>query len=258
MKPIAILFFALLSSHFCLAQQPDLCRYFTLSVSRMDIKGEWLTIASPKVNDSVKDAFGQEVNLHHSRYDYLLIHYFHNSPTFLQLFPDSVKITKLFCKQLNEDSAFRKNFELICPDQFLKKKIKKVQFSSAEMMLVASRFFYCSKVNKDTAIIPKICAGSNGIKDITTKQNTSALEAFVFEAIFYLMDTEQDPGFVTDFYKSVRKSMDERKKNIVSLDDFLLNVRNDCFADMEQNEILKNSLLSYYQTNKSTINFTIQ
>ena len=239
------------------AHEPDWCKYFSISVSKKIINGAQKTSALTTVHKGFNDKFGQELQEHFLRYEYLLLRHFQYHQSIVQLFPDTAKINHLFCTQLKGPSEFRKNLELICPAGFLSKKVKKVQFSSSEMMFVASRFFYCNKVNKDTAIIPKICVGINGIKEMNSKRDLSSLESFVFEAIFSLMQGEKEPEFIRDFTQSIQKSMAERRKNIINLDDFLIQVRNDCFKEMEQNEALKKSLLTYYEKNKKSINFTI-
>lgn len=258
MKIKSISLILLFISQISLAQQIDLCDYFSVSVTQMLIKGEQKTLVSTVINSSEDTDFGKELKAHPLRYDYLLTRIFRNDSSLKTLFPDSPKIQKLFCRQLKEPSPFRNNFELICPTNFLSKPRKSEQFTLPEMMFVASRFFYCNKVNKDTAIIPKICVGINGIKEMNSSKDLAALEAFVFEAIFNSMQENSEPEFLLDFTQGIQNAMKARKKSIKNLDEFLLQVRNDCFNEMEQNENLKSSLLAYYEKNKSTINFTIQ
>lgn len=224
----------------------------------MQVKGEQKTYVSTEMNSSVDTDFGKAIKESNLRYDYLLTRMFRNDSAFMRLFPDSIKIKELFCQQLKGPSPFRNNFELICPSKFLDKPTARGQFSQSEMMFVASRFFYCNKVNKDTAIVPKICVGINGIKEMKADRDLAALESFVFEAIFNLMQASEEPKFLGDFTQSIQNSMMKRKQNITNLDDFLIQVRNDCFRDMEQNQALQKSLMAYYEKNKSTINFTIQ
>lgn len=251
-------FFLLFFSHISFAQKIDLCNYFSISVTQMLIKGEQKTLVSTVINSSADTDFGKELKEHNLRYDYLLTRMFRNDSNFISIYPDSPKIQNLFCEQLNGTSLFRKNLELICPSKFLGNARKSEQFTLPEMMFVASRFFYCNKVNKDTAVIPKICVGINGIKEMNTNKDLAALEAFVFEAIFNSMQENTEPQFLLDFTQGIQNSMKARKKSIKNLDEFLLQVRSDCFNEMEKNENLKKSLLAYYEKNKSTINFTIQ
>jgi hypothetical protein len=253
-----LLSFLLFFSHLSYAQQINLCDYFSISVAQMLIKGQQKIIVSAAINSSVETAFGKELKEHHMRYDYLITRIFRNDSSLISHYPDSPKIQQLFCEQLKGPSSFRKNLELICPTNLSNQACKKGKFSFSDMMFVASRFFYCNKVNKDTAIIPKICVGINGIKEMNTNKDLAALEAFVFEAIFNSLQEKNEPPFLEDFTQAIQTHMKARIKNIKSIDEFLLQVRNDCFNEMEQNENLKKSLLAYYKKNKSTINFTLQ
>lgn len=125
------------------------------------------------------------------------------------------------------------------------------------MMLIASRFFLCDKVNKsDTTVGYHICVGINGQKELNSNRDYTTLEAFCFEAIFHFYK-EGKPPFVTNFIRYIKNSTSKHKADFKDFNILLENVKRDCYRDMEKDEALRKSLLLFYQLNKENISIKI-
>lgn len=212
------------------------------------------------INKDQKDPFGKLLKKHSLRYDYILFKsgFLFNSNYDL-IFPHKDKIDSIFCVSMKSNDTFNQHFSYLSAPQYATQQLSSIQFSKAEMMLAASKFFYCDKIKKeDTGIGYHICVGINGIKEIKSEKDLTVLEAFCIEGIFDAMNHKKEAAFIKDFSKNIQTSLADRKKHFNDFNELLLGVRNDCFNEMEQNENLKKSLLAYYKKNKSTINFTIQ
>lgn len=238
----------------------DLCSYMSISIKQFDVKGEMKSFPVTSIDQERSDTFGKELKVHFHRYTYLMTKHFTKESPLLALYPDTVKIKEQFCKELNQASDFRTSFELVCPSQYLDSKPATATFTKEEMMYVASRFFYCNKVTKDTGIIPKICVGINGNKMANSAKDLTSLEAIVFESLFEALkiESEEDPQFITDFNESILKSLTKNKYKYTNLDEMLLAIRNECFDDMAHNEGLEKYVSSYIESNKASFNFTVQ
>jgi len=54
------------------------------------------------------------------------------------------------------------------------------------------------------------------------------------------------------------ETRDRYKDNAKDLDELLVTVRHECFALMENDQDLKESLLNYYHANRNNLNFIIE
>jgi hypothetical protein len=259
MKAKIISFLFLLSAQLSFAQQIDLCDYFSIQIIKREKEGKSYFGKNFYVNKDSKDAFGKLLKKHSLRYDYLLFKCFSHDTSYSKLYPQTDSINALFCSTVKQDVRFNNYFNYLYPAKYATQQLSPLTFTKSEMMLVASRFFYCDEVDKsDTGIGYHVCIGINGIKELKTKRDLSVLEAFCIEGIFDAMNHKKEAKFVLDFSEYIKKSREKRITNFPGIDDFLILVRNDCFNDMEKNEALKKSLLAYYKKNKNNINFTIQ
>lgn len=205
-----------------------------------------------------------EINKYKRRFDYILI----NTPKINQqkyynirneiglLYPDTNEIRIQYLKQYLKDINLKSNFITTYYAITNIHKQKKVNFTINEMMNVASRFFYCDKVNSDTSVEAHVCIGLNGIKDVKWKRDYTLLEAFCYEGIFNDFDKNTSEIWES-FSKNKMKICAENKKNINSLNDFLLIVREQLIESMKEDKILKQELLNYYDLNKKNLSFNI-
>lgn len=254
------IFFLLFFSQISFAQKIDLCRYFSIQIRESEYIGKISLGKSFAISKDLKDPFGKLLKKHSLRYDYILFKSgFLFDSNYALMHPHKEKIDSFFCQSMKSNVTFNQHFSYLSDPQYATQQLSSMQFTQTEMMLAASRFFYCDKIEKeDTGIGYHICVGINGIKEIESQKDLTVLEAFCIEGIFDAMNHKKEAAFIKDFSNNIQKSKAERKKHFNDFNELLLGVRKDCFNEMEQNENLKKSLLAYYQKNKSTINFTIQ
>jgi hypothetical protein len=171
---LTLLLFLLFAQH-NFAQKIDLCQYFGIRVSNRVFEGENHLGQSFNVKNELEGKLGKFITQYNERFNYIVIKCFKGSDTFSKLFPDSNKINTVFCQQLHNNEKFIQYFEQLTPLKFLNKEVEPQQFTEAELMYVASRFFYCNRVTKDTGIGSKICVGINGVKEMKTERDLSSL-----------------------------------------------------------------------------------
>lgn len=172
------------------------------------------------------------------------------------LYPDTTEIKRLYLKALNDDKKLVGYFEETkAPISDPKVKVNKM-YTSDELMEVASKFFYCDKVNPDTSIQSRICIGVNGLSEAKWEKDYTLLSAFCYEAIFN--DLDQDVSQIRESYRSEKKNSTEQfRKNMTALDKYLEDVKEDLFTRMKNNVILQKALLDYYQLHKNDLAFEI-
>lgn len=252
-----LLLFILISSSYIFGQVANPCEFFKLVVKE---NTEDKTIYSTFfINDNGNSNFSNFLKKHKNRYDYLLWRSIDSLNKYKSNYPDTNKIDILFCNTLNSNIKFLDNYKLITPQKFVSKYNPQKSFSVNDFMFVASKFFYCSKVNrKDTSISIQICVGLNGHRNRQSDTDLKGLEAFSFESVFWYITKKKKPQFYADFILNVKNSIKERKKNFTTFDNLLSEVRNDCYELMSKNENLKKDILKYYTKNKSSVNFKIK
>ncbi len=172
------------------------------------------------------------------------------------LYPDTLKIKKLYLKEYSRDKKLATYFEeTMAPILHPNRKVKRT-YTEDELMEVASKFFYCDKVEPDTSIQAHVCIGLNGVKEADWEKDYTLLEAFCYEGIFTAFDDENS-GIWDSFVSKKRKSGELFRTNITSLDKYLEDVKLDLFREMKQDEVLKKELLNYYELNKTNLAFRI-
>lgn len=207
---------------------------------------------------------GSQLKLYKRRLEYLLLNiseiHLQNKTEerneIFKLYPDTSKIKRLYLKKYTQDKKLAKYFEeTIAPIVNPNLKISKV-YTMGELMEVASKFFYCDKVAPDTSVQAHVCIGLNGVKEANWEKDYTLLEAFCYEGIFNEFDNESSPlwdSFV--FEKSI--ACQKYRASISTLDKYLEDVKLNLFERMMNNEILKKSLLAYYELNKNNLAFRI-
>ncbi|HYG50330.1 MAG TPA: hypothetical protein VD905_05475 [Flavobacteriales bacterium] len=172
------------------------------------------------------------------------------------LYPKKSKIKKLYLEKYIQDKKLAAYFEeAIAPINNPKTAINKT-YSADELMEVASKFFYCDRVNPDTSVQSHVCIGINGLKEAKWEKDYTLLAAFCYEAIF--ADLDKDTSQISEAYTNEKKiSCQKYRKNITTLEKYLEDVKLDFFNRMKSNAVLKAKLLTYYELNKANLAFRI-
>ncbi len=251
-----ILFFLTVRTY---SQTINYCDYFSLDVSEIDYNGKKVKSYSPKIIGNKKDKVHKFIKQHQLRFDYIL---FKNSAKYKDIadnYPDTNKIYNEFCSKVVKTNEVVRYLRSMTPKKMTTWTESKDTFSVAELMEVASKFFFCDAINKkDTIIQSHICVGINGTKDIKSEKDLTLLEAFSIEAIFEYLTDKKEPLFYTEFYNYKNKMTRERLFDFKDFDSFLLEIRNLCYEKMKNNDDLKNKLLLYYNRNRNNLNFEIK
>ncbi len=257
--PLLLLLFACISCKQKLyvdqIEKTKLGNYFTLEITSKERNGKLQESYHTGINKAAGDAVSAFIKAHAIRFDYLITKEF-TCIIEAQEKPDSVLTRDSYNKALQSDSFYNRFVLLTCGNRNTKDKT--VSFTNAEMMRTASRFFMCDEINKaDTTIAGyHVCAGINGISEIKTTRDLTALEAFCIEAIF--KTTDKDPKLYRIFDGYISEYSAENKKHFTGFKEYLSAVKHDCFNAMEKDETLQAALLSYYEKNKENINFRIE
>jgi hypothetical protein len=174
-----------------------------------------------------------------------------------ELYPDTTEIKKRYMKVYSDDQQLVKYFnETMLPVDNPGLEQSRT-YSADELMKVASVFFYCDRVDPaDTSVQAHVCIGLNGVKEAKWDKDYTLLEAFCYEAIFHEFDNEHSR--IWDSFVSKKKQSCARfRANILSLDQYLEDVKADLISRMKKDEVLKQELLRYYEANKVNLAFKI-
>jgi hypothetical protein len=198
------------------------------------------------------------------RFDYLLINISEihlpekaeERNRIFNLYPDTLQLKQRYLDKYVQDKKlaeyFEESFTPIDNPDFKRNKT----YSSDELMEVASKFFYCDKVEADTTIQTHICIGLNGVKEANWEKDYTLLEAFCYEAIFHDFEDENSE-IHHSFVANKKESCEIYRKNITSLDRYLQDVKLNLFERMKNDKTTKKKLLEYYQFNKQNLSFVI-
>ena len=198
------------------------------------------------------------------RFDYLLINVsdIHQSNKFetrnsiWNLYPDTIQLKQKYLNEYSTDKKlkhyFAKTYDAIQPNQ----SKKKVEYSTEELMEVASKFFYCDSILPDTTVQAHVCIGLTGVKEAKWTKDYTLLEAFCYEAIFN--DLDKDSSQVWESFGTIKsKSELLFRKNIQSLPSYLENVKKQVFVQMKNDPILKMILITHYEKNKGNLSIKL-
>lgn len=198
------------------------------------------------------------------RFDFLLL----NTPAIHQpnnfkmrnnifsLYPDTSKMKRMYMDKLISDEKLTDYFEEVAAAIVDSNYRITKTYTVDELIEVASKFFYCDKVNADTTVQSHVCIAFNGLSEVIWEKDYILLSAFCFEAIFN--DFDKDSSQIHEAYSSEKKlACQKYRSNITSLDNYLRDVKLELFNRMKNNTTLKESLLQYYELNKSNLAFAI-
>jgi len=172
------------------------------------------------------------------------------------LYPDTPELKRLYLSEYVQDEKLVKYFEeSMAPIENPNIKRNKV-YTINELMDIASKFFYCDKVEADTSVQAHICIGLNGVGEANWEKDYTLLEAFCFEGIFHYLD--KDSSQIWDSFVSKKnESCQQLKENITTLDQYLEEVKLDVFEKMRNDIVLRQELKKYYELNKSNLAFKL-
>lgn len=242
----------------CKVSDSVIKEHVTLDVYTYDHEGKKKAAAMPEIKSSSK------LKKYNGRFEYLLlnipeIHLPENTDernAIFNLYPDKSKMKSVLLEKYAQDKKLVAYFEeTLAPINNPNLEISK-NYTTIELMEVASKFFYCDAVLPDTSIQVHVCIGLNGIKEATWEKDYTLLAAFCFEAIFN--DFDKDISEIWESFLAKKSEAGKKyRSNISTLDQYLLDVRLDLFDRMKQDEILKKALLNYYELNKTNLAFRI-
>jgi hypothetical protein len=258
LKRIFLTIFSLCSFYFLQAQKFDYCHYFYLDISTREENGEKIKSYSPEIDHSHQDTLSEFLNQHYNRFSYLLWNKLGDLNSIADTYPDTIAMDSLFCNLMQKNSLFLFYLNNVVPSSFRPHGMMPDRFTTDEMMLVASRFFYCLEIQQsDTVIISHICVNLKDKETIPFKRDMTLLETFAFEGIFNALQKEENSKIDANFRRYINDSTDRLKDITTSLDELLVTVRHECFALMEDDTDLKDALLKYYSDNRDNLNFII-
>lgn len=208
---------------------------------------------------------GHQLKKYSGRFDYLLI----NASAIFQtenrnriieifnLYPDKREVKKQYLKEFTQDQKLITYFEAALAPFENPAMDNKTVYTSAELMDVASKFFYCDLVTPDTLVQAHVCIGLNGVKEAVWEKDYMLLAAFCYEAIF--SDFDDDPSDIWESFVSKKAEAGQKYLDTIStLDNYLQDVRLELFRLMKEDEILKKNLMDYYELNKTNLAFKIE
>lgn len=172
------------------------------------------------------------------------------------LYPDTMEIKRRYLDKYLYDKKLEQYFiQTYAPLKNADYK-RNESYSLDELMEVASRFFYCNKVESDTSVQAYVCVGLNGVKEANWKRDFTLLEAFCYESIFNGFDREESPVWEA-FVSNKEYACNHYKARFNGFDQYLEDVRLDLFERMRADEALKRELLEYYELNRKNLSFVL-
>lgn len=246
----------LLLSSTSFTQQLNYCDYFSVKFSETTYEGQLYKSCEP-IRFNQHDEASKFFEKHRNRFDYILFKHIDDYKTLGDYFPDSVKIQDAFCESVMETAQMQYYFSSLTPKDINAWPPKKDTFSVDELMLVASRFFYCDYIDlQDTTVQSHLCIGINGQKELVAARDYTLLEAFSGEAIFADFG-RKDPSFYRQFYTFKNEAAKTHRNEFTDADSYLLHIRNLCYDEMQHNADLKKMLLKFYAKNRDNLNFEL-
>lgn len=239
--------------------QALLSNYIELKVEQYEEDNEKYIGVSPKIKDNLPGKEGKLINKYHRRFDYLLQNKTHFQGIYDKLYPDTNKINKLYIASISNDLNFVSYFTDF-KKSLTSNAIQKSKFNKAELMTVASKFFYCDGLKPDSTIRSHICIALNGVTEAKWNKDYTLLEAFCFEAIFenYYVKDKIRNQFVDNFVTYIKEGEKKAKSTLNEPKVFLESVRIYSFKKMEQDKALLTTLLTYYNKVQQTLPFEIR
>ncbi|WP_199118168.1 hypothetical protein [Pedobacter sp. ASV28] len=236
------------------AQNP--VSYFRLEMKYYIEGKEKYLGTSPEIRNDAPGVLGEGMRKYPRRFRFILVNRSKFQNIYENLYPDTAQINRLYTQSLSADTSFMGYFsELSLP--FQNPNYKKISIDTKELMLVASRFFYCESVKSDSTINAYVCVNLNGLRNVFDKDYT-LIEAFCFEAIFESFRRDGKPAQFMSNFKSYINEAEKNEKSIFKDKlSYLEKIRQYCFDQMANDTELKKALISYYQLHKSNLPFEL-
>lgn len=239
-------------------QQIDLCQYIYLDVTFREDQGEAVKTYSPEIDTLRPDSLAAFMKAHYNRFSYLLWNKLGNIDPVAEWYPDTVMMDSLMCGIIQKNTLFQVYVSNLLPPRYRMFNMAPDTFTVDDLMFVASHFFYCLEiVESDTTVLSHVCVNLKDQEFIPFKRDVTLLEAFAFEGIFHALMREDHSRFHANFQRYINESRDRYKDTAGDLDELLIKVRHECFALMETDEDLKESLLQYYRQNRNNLHFLL-
>jgi hypothetical protein len=225
-----------------------------MNVEKENYNGKEVKYVTPQITTVENDATSIFINKYRNRFEYICLNKIDSISRFAQYFPNTQKIDSEFCNYINETAKFKEYINVL-----LNKNQQKIEFTYGQMMKIASRFFLCDRINeKDSSIGYHICIGINGQKELKSDLDYTILEAFCFEAIFDALSNQETPLFVRNFQQQISLSVERNKRIFRNKNEYLENIKNECFYAMENDNELLEHLTQYYRNNQASIGIKLK
>ena len=239
-------------------QQFDLCPYIYLDVTFREDRGEAVKTYSPEIDTLLLDSVATFMKAHYNRFSYLLYNKLGDMSQVAEEYPDTLKMDSLMCSIIQKNTLFQVYVSNLLPLQYRTYTMAPDTFTVDDLMFVASHFFYCLEIEEsDSTILSHVCVNLKDQEFIPFQRDVTLLEAFAFEGIFHALLREDHSRFHANFQRYINESRDRYKDTAGDLNELLIKVRHECFALMETDEDLKESLLQYYRQNRNNLHFLL-
>ncbi len=214
--------------------------------------------AMPKIKDSTL------LHPYERRFEYLLL----NTPKIHQpesyderkklfeLYPDTAALAEEYAQILTQDKDLNSYFFQAIRPLIYEDVEPSLTYSESEVMEVASKFFYCDKVNPDTSIQFHICIGLNGVQEANWDKDYRLVEAFCYEAIFTDFDNDTSQ-LISKFAAELNQVNKAFKPMITSFNQHLNDVKLEMFSRMKNEIALKLVLSTYFANNQENLAFMV-
>lgn len=129
-------------------------------------------------------------------------------------------------------------------------------YTKEEMMEVASKFFYCDKVNADSSVQAHVCVGINGLKEANWNVDYTLLSAFCFESIFVNFDNDDSPIWEI-FSENKATATQQHLPFYKDEEQFLEQVKLSLFEAMKNDSVFEAEMMQYYELNQNNLAFIL-
>ena len=240
------------------SQTLNYCDYFSVKFSEVAYEGQKYKSCEPVIFEKRHDKASQFFKEHHNRFEYILFKHIDDYKALGDYFPDSIRIQQAFCETVLHSATIQDYFSCLTPKDIVGWKAEQETFTVNELMLVASRFFYCDYIStEDTTVQSHTCIGIHGQRELKSTRDYTLLEAFSGEAVFHYLGKRKEPLFYQQFVLFKNTASKENLNAFTDFDTYLATIRQLCYDKMQQNEDLKKQLLKYYSRNRDNLNFEI-
>lgn len=172
---------------------------------------------------------------------------------------DSTKLIQAFRKELRQDTGFNRNMQQLSYWYLKSKNITvsdyqshKTDITTSQLMNIATRFFFATKIQPDNNIGWKVCIGQNTYADDKRNSTYPLIEAFCFMAI---MDDIENAQYYQQF-KEYGSRISQQTKSLPE-SERLIAARDSMYKEMAGNSALKNALLNAYKNKADMLSFRL-